>query len=39
METPVATDQRWSLDFVADQFTDGRRSASLRSMTTAPASD
>ena len=25
METPVAADQRWSLDFVSDQFTDGRR--------------
>ena len=25
METPVAANQRWSLDFVADQFTDGRR--------------
>jgi putative transposase len=25
LETPVAANQRWSLDFVADQFTDGRR--------------
>jgi putative transposase len=25
METPVAANQRWSLDFVSDQFTDGRR--------------
>jgi len=25
METPTAANQRWSLDFVADQFTDGRR--------------
>src|ERR1700734_1877704 len=25
IETPVAANQRWSLDFVADQFTDGRR--------------
>jgi putative transposase len=25
METPVAANQRWSLDFVADQLTDGRR--------------
>ena len=25
METPVAADQRWSLDFVSDQMTDGRR--------------
>ena len=23
--TPVAADQRWSLDFVSDQLTDGRR--------------
>jgi putative transposase len=25
METPVAANQRWSLDFVSDQMTDGRR--------------
>jgi len=25
METPIAANQRWSLDFVSDQFTDGRR--------------
>jgi putative transposase len=25
IETPLAANQRWSLDFVADQFTDGRR--------------
>ena len=25
MVTPVAADQRWSLDFVSDQLTDGRR--------------
>jgi putative transposase len=25
METPTAANQRWSLDFVADQMTDGRR--------------
>jgi putative transposase len=25
LETPTAANQRWSLDFVADQFTDGRR--------------
>ena len=25
IETPTAANQRWSLDFVADQFTDGRR--------------
>ena len=25
IETPAAANQRWSLDFVADQFTDGRR--------------
>ena len=25
IETPVAANQRWSLDFVADQFSDGRR--------------
>jgi putative transposase len=25
METPLAANQRWSLDFVADQMTDGRR--------------
>ena len=25
METPAVANQRWSLDFVADQFTDGRR--------------
>ena len=25
MVTPLAADQRWSLDFVADQLTDGRR--------------
>ena len=25
METPSAVNQRWSLDFVSDQFTDGRR--------------
>ena len=25
METPTAANQRWGLDFVADQFTDGRR--------------
>ena len=25
METPSAANQRWSLDFVADQMTDGRR--------------
>ena len=25
METPAAANQRWSLDFVSDQFTDGRR--------------
>jgi putative transposase len=25
METPTAANQRWSLDFVSDQFTDGRR--------------
>jgi putative transposase len=36
MVTPLAPDQRWSLDFVADQPTDGRRSASWRWSTTAP---
>jgi hypothetical protein len=25
MVTPLAADQRWSLDFVSDQLTDGRR--------------
>jgi putative transposase len=25
LETPLAANQRWSLDFVSDQFTDGRR--------------
>jgi putative transposase len=25
METPLAANQRWSLDFVSDQMTDGRR--------------
>ena len=25
METPLAANQRWSLDFVSDQLTDGRR--------------
>jgi putative transposase len=25
IETPAAANQRWSLDFIADQFTDGRR--------------
>ena len=25
IETPAVANQRWSLDFVADQFTDGRR--------------
>jgi len=25
IETPLAANQRWSLDFVSDQFTDGRR--------------
>jgi putative transposase len=25
LETPTAANQRWSLDFVADQFTDGWR--------------
>ena len=25
IETPTAANQRWSLDFVSDQFTDGRR--------------
>ncbi len=25
LETPAAANQRWSLDFVSDQFTDGRR--------------
>jgi len=25
VETPAAANQRWSLDFVSDQFTDGRR--------------
>jgi putative transposase len=25
METPMAANQRWSLDFVSDQMTDGRR--------------
>ena len=25
LETPLAANQRWSLDFVADQMTDGRR--------------
>jgi putative transposase len=25
METPLSANQRWSLDFVADQLTDGRR--------------
>ena len=25
IETPAVANQRWSLDFIADQFTDGRR--------------
>ena len=25
MEIPLAANQRWSLDFVSDQMTDGRR--------------
>ena len=25
IETPLAANQRWSLDFVSDQMTDGRR--------------
>jgi len=25
IETPLAPNQRWSLDFVSDQLTDGRR--------------
>ena len=25
IETPLAANQRWSLDFVSDQLTDGRR--------------
>ncbi len=29
METPVAANQRWSLDFVSDQMTDGRRFRTL----------
>ena len=25
LENPLAANQRWSLDFVSDQMTDGRR--------------
>jgi putative transposase len=36
MVTPVAADQRWSVDFVSDQLTDGRRfGASSRTSMTA----
>src|SRR5258708_9264731 len=38
IETPAVANQRWTLDFVADQFTDGRGFDSWRRATTAPAS-
>ncbi len=34
---PLRADERWLLDFVSGTLTDGRRSASLRSSTTARA--
>ena len=37
MALPDGPNQRWSLDFVSGTLTDGRRSASLRSSTTARA--
>jgi putative transposase len=38
MMIPLRPNERWSLDFVADQMTDGRRFGSWRSSTTAPGS-
>ncbi len=38
IETPAVANQRWGLDFVADQFTDGRRFRILEVYDDAPAS-
>ena len=34
MALPIRINQRWSLDFVSDTLSDGRRSASYASSTT-----